>query len=127
MKQFLVLVFVFVGSITYSQSFKVSSLIHEQNQNGSIAGILLDSEAANTPLAFATVEVKGTNLTTTTNIDGSFSFNLKPGNYTLIYSFIGYKTVEIVNVKVNSNTTSHCNQFLYALAPEMPVLVSQLK
>lgn len=127
MKRFFVLIFLAISAITYSQSFEVRSLISEQTKNGTIAGVILDNETSNEPLAFATVDVKGTNLSTTTAIDGSFSIKLKPGTYTLIYSFIGYKTIEVSNVKVSVKKDLHFNQFLSALTPEMPVLISQLK
>lgn len=127
MKQFLVLLFVVTSAIAHSQSFKVNSLVSEQTKSGKITGIILDNEVANEPLAFATVEVKDTNLSTTTELDGSFSFNLKPGTYTLVYSFIGYKTIEVNDVEVTSNKELKVNQQLSALTPSMPILVSQLK
>jgi len=127
MKQFLVLLFVVTSAVAHSQSFKVNSLVSEQTKSGKITGIILDNEVANEPLAFATVEVKDTNLSTTTELDGSFSFNLKPGTYTLVYSFIGYKTIEVNDVEVTSNKELKVNQQLSALTPSMPILVSQLK
>lgn len=127
MKQFLVLLFLVTSAIAHSQSFKVNSLVSEQTKSGKITGIILDNEVANEPLAFATVEVKDTNLSTTTELDGSFSFNLKPGTYTLVYSFIGYKTIEVNDVEVTSNKELKVNQQLSALTPSMPILVSQLK
>ena len=43
------------------------------------------------PLAYAGIYIKGTTLGTTTNIDGNFQFNLKEGNYELVFQYIGYK------------------------------------
>lgn len=126
MKRLLVAFFLIFSLATYSQTFKVSSLIDQTDKLVSIKGIVLDEEVNHEPLAFATITVKETNESTTSNIDGSFSFNLEPGNYTLIYSFIGYKTVAIENVKVGFNETSNYNQLLRALNREMPILVSQL-
>lgn len=127
MKQFLILVFVIASTVAHSQTFKVNSLISEQANSGKISGIVLDNEVANEPLAFATVEVKDTNLSTTTELDGSFSFNLKPGIYTLIYSFAGYKTIEVSNVKVALSNTVNCSQKLSALTPDISILISELK
>jgi len=127
MKRFFVLIFLIASAITYSQSFEVSSLLIEKTKKGSITGTVLDNESTQEPIAFATIKVKETNFTTTSNIDGSFSLNLKSGIYTLIYSFIGYKTIEVKNVKVIPNKALHFNQLLSALTPEMPILVSQLK
>ena len=127
MKRFFVLIFLIASATTYSQSFEVSSLLIEKTKKGAITGIIIDNESTSEPLAFATVSVIGTNLNTTSNIDGSFSLNLKSGVYTLVYSFIGYKTVKVKNVKVSPNKPVHFNQKLSALTPELPILVSQLK
>jgi len=127
MKRFIVLVFLIINAITYSQSFEVSSLLIEKTKKESITGIILENESTQEPIAFATIKVKETNFTTTSNIDGTFSLNLKSGVYTFIYSFIGYKTIEVKNVKVSQNKALHLKQLLSALTPEMPILVSQLK
>ena len=127
MKRFIVLVFLIINAITYSQSFEVSSLLIEKTKKESITGIILENESTQEPIAFATIKVKETNFTTTSNIDGTFSLNLKSGVYTFIYSFIGYKTIEVKNVKVSQNKALHLKQLLSALTPEMPILVSHLK
>ena len=121
MKRILVILVLLVGSAAYSQTFKVSSLIAEQTKNGTISGTIIDTEANNDPLAFVTIEIKDTNISTTSNIDGSYSFDLKPGIYTLVYSFIGYETFEAKNIEVQPNSTATNTQFLNALTPEMPV------
>ena len=127
MKRILALIFLVTSTITYSQSFEVSSLLIEKTNKGAITGTVLDNESTSEPLAFATIKVKDTDLSTTSNIDGTFSLNLKSGVYTLIYSFVGYKTNEVKNVKVTPNKTVCFNQKLSALTPEVPILVSQLK
>jgi iron complex outermembrane receptor protein len=53
------------------------------------------------PLSGATVSVKGTNNSTTTNSDGFFSINVKDNNATLVFTYVGYTTKE-VQVGVNS-------------------------
>ncbi|MFD1292815.1 carboxypeptidase-like regulatory domain-containing protein [Lutibacter holmesii] len=111
----------------YGQSFEMTSLVKEISQNGEIKGVVLDHEFENEPLVFATVEIKDTNLSTTTDLDGSFSFNLKPGNYTLIFSFTGYKTIEIPGIHISANKTSTCNQIMSALQLQPNLVVSQMK
>ena len=70
-------------------------------QTNSIAGKLIDVEYDNEPLAFVNVFIKGTEKGVTSDIDGLYSIeNMAPGSYTVVYSFLGYKTVEIPNVKV---------------------------
>lgn len=52
----------------------------------------------------ATVLVKEEGKGTATNIYGFYSISLKPGNYTLVYSFVGYNSQERT-VKLTENTT----------------------
>lgn len=127
MKRFLVIFFVVITSSTYSQIFKVNSIFNHTPKNGVIKGMVLDLEANNEPLAFSNITVKETNTSTTTNIDGTFTFNLKPGVYTLIYNFVGYETIEVGNVKVTLDEPVICQQQLNALVPDLPILVSEVK
>lgn len=59
-----------------------------------IAGKVTDEKGE--PLAGATVRVKGTSLTTTTDKAGAFHFPALPENGVLIVSFIGFQTTELV-------------------------------
>jgi len=45
-------------------------------------------------LSYVNVFVKNTSLGTTTNLDGYYSLKLEPGNYTIVYQYIGYKSQE---------------------------------
>ena len=73
---------------------------------GTISGKLTDKDYNNEPLAFANVLIKGTTTGTTSDFDGLYKFeNLDPGNYILVFSFIGYETQEIpVIVEAEKNT-----------------------
>lgn len=51
------------------------------------------SKADNSPLPGVTVQVKGTNRATTTDINGAFSIAITPGQ-TLQFSYVGYETFE---------------------------------
>lgn len=70
--------------------------IHAQ---GGISGYIYDNEGV--PLPFATIYVKQTETGTTTNIEGSFNLALAPGQYSLMFQYLGYaaqeKLVEIGN------------------------------
>ena len=51
------------------------------------------------PIPFANVYIKGTTTGTTTNIDGDYTLELKPGKYELVFKLISYKMhVELVEV-----------------------------
>ncbi|MEW6701199.1 MAG: carboxypeptidase-like regulatory domain-containing protein, partial [Bacteroidota bacterium] len=56
------------------------------------------------PLSFANIRIVGTSSGTTANFEGNFELRLKPGNYTLAASFIGYKS-DTISLTLNSNKT----------------------
>ncbi|WP_428231156.1 TonB-dependent receptor domain-containing protein [Flavobacterium sp.] len=78
---------------------------------GTISGVLTDKETNNEVLPFANVLVKGTNTSANTDIDGKYSLSVNPGNYILIFSFVGYESVE-KPVTVKANETITVNQVL---------------
>lgn len=49
----------------------------------------------NTPLPGVSILVKGSQTGTVTDADGNYSINVPSGATTLVFSFIGYKTVEV--------------------------------
>lgn len=68
---------------------------------GSIVGTLTDKEVNEEPLAFANVLLKGTTKGTTSDFDGLYEISsIEPGTYTVVFSYLGYETVEIPNVEV---------------------------
>lgn len=106
---------IFTSTFLYSQSFEVGSLIADFSKNGKIEGVVLDNEVENEPLAFAIITVKNTDCETNSDLDGSFSFNLKPGNYILEVQFLGYETIELRDVAVIAGNTISISQKLKAL------------
>lgn len=71
-------------------------------QTGKIAGTIMDGEF-NEPMAFANVLIKNTTKGTTSDFDGKYTIDVEAGNYTLVFSYIGYQTIEISDVVVKSN------------------------
>lgn len=65
-----------------------------QQQQGSVSGKVTDSN--NQPLPGVTVVVKGTTQGTVTNADGEYSIANIPDNTTLVFSFVGMRTQEVV-------------------------------
>ena len=120
MKPFLIYIALFFSTSLISQSFNVSSLISDVNKEGVIEGVVYDTNLTS-KLAFANVSIKNTTIEVETDFEGSFSINLKPGNYTLIFSFLGYKTVEVDNVKVTASGLVKCNQVLEVLKIESDI------
>lgn len=79
-----IMIVLFTGTMYSSSKPDTSS---QQN----ISGIVKDADGI--PILGVTVLVKGTNQGTTTNFEGEFSIEASPAD-TLVFSFIGYDTVE---------------------------------
>ncbi len=62
---------------------------------GTITGVLTDKDANNATLPFANAAIKGTAFGTTTDENGKYTISLASGNYTLVFSFLGYENVEV--------------------------------
>lgn len=59
-----------------------------------VKGKVIDAET-NEGLIGASVMVEGTSLGVITDVDGSFTLNVKSGNMTLLFKYIGYKDVKM--------------------------------
>ena len=94
MRIFTLLFFSFIFSSFFSQS--------------KIIGKVIDEEF-NETMPFANVLVKGTNNGVTTDFDGNYSVNVQAGTYTLIFSFVGYKTKELTDIIVKENDVKEIN------------------
>ena len=82
MKQILFIAFLVVSQLTIAQN------------TGTVTGILTDKESNNDPLPFANVLIKGTTNGGTTDFDGKYTIKVPAGTHTIIFSFLGYKTIE---------------------------------
>ena len=64
------------------------------SQTGIIRGNVFDEESGEA-IIYGTVQLKGTDRGTNTDLDGFFTFaNLEPGTYTLVFSYTGFGTKE---------------------------------
>ncbi len=91
---------------------------------GSIVGKLTDKDYNNDPLPFANILIKGTGKGVTSDIDGLYAIeNLTAGIYTVVFSFVGYETVEIDNVKVEANKVTTVNVPMGASAAALDEVV----
>jgi len=98
MKNLLTLVIVLVASQLLSQ------------EKGAIAGKLTDTELNDDPLPFANVLIKGTATGTTSDFDGLYEItDIAPGIYTVIYSYLGYQTIEKTDIEVTAGTITTIN------------------
>lgn len=83
------------------------TVISFAQKDGIIKGNIIDLESNNNPLIFAKVQIKETGVETLSDENGSFQFeNLENGTYTLVYSFVGYKTEEKKTQVISGETTN---------------------
>ena len=100
--------------VLMSLLFTVAIQINAQEM-GSIAGKITDKEVNNEPMAFANILIKGTTKGTTSDFDGIYEITaLEPGHYGVVYSFLGYETVEIPDVVVQAGKVTTINLGLAA-------------
>jgi len=101
----------------------MTSVFSYAQDTGSIVGKLIDKEYNNEPLAFGNVLLKGTTIGTTSDFDGLYKIEgLMPGEYTVIYSFVGYETQEIP-VTVEAGKVTEVNVTMAASAAALDEVV----
>lgn len=80
-------------------------------QTGEIQGKVTDAETGETmPFVNVSIDVGGNLVGTTTDFDGIYSINsVRPGAYTISFSYVGYQTKQIEGVQVNADKTTFLN------------------
>ena len=101
MKKIFLIAFLSLCNLVFSQS------------KGTIMGVVTDKEMNGEPLPFANVFIKGTSIGGTTDIDGKYTISVPAGNQTVVFSFVGYQTIEKA-VVVKAGETITVNQLLGA-------------
>ena len=111
MKHLFTVLFLFISTLTFSQT-------------GTISGILTDKETGGDPLPFANVILKGTQKGAQTDFDGNYTItNIEPGTYIVEFSFVGYQTIEKPNIIVSADAVVTVNAELAAGALLDEVLI----
>lgn len=85
-------------------------------QNGIVSGLIVDKDFDDEPVAFASVQLKGTTLGAQSDMDGKFSIVAPVGTYTLVVTFVGMQKVEVPNVEVKQGFTTTINVSMTAEA-----------
>ena len=90
---------------------------------GKIRGSIIDATTKE-PLVSANVILKGTSLGAMSDIDGNYTIiNIPPGVYSVTISLIGYRKVQINNVKVDVDLTTNLDEALQQESVEMETMV----
>lgn len=82
-------------------------------EKGTLKGLLTDKEVNNETLPFANVIIKGTTIGSTTDLDGLYLINVPTGNHIVVFSFLGYKTIE-KSFSITAGETITINQLMSA-------------
>lgn len=109
--------------IVFILGFLITSMTFAQTSI--VEGNILDGELGEAPLAFASIQVKGLDIGTESDLDGSYELALLEGEYTFVIDFIGYKSIEIANVKVADKKVILSPVALQALRPSYDLVASE--
>ncbi len=80
-------------------------------QKAVITGVITDLSYPSETLPGVSVTVKGTQQGTQSDVNGNYTLELLPGDYNLVYSFIGYDTLE-AKIKVKGGERIDISQAL---------------
>ncbi|WP_040540740.1 SusC/RagA family TonB-linked outer membrane protein [Pedobacter arcticus] len=96
MKFYFVLICSMLGllSIVHAEKHQGKNVLTQKSQQIYVSGTVTDEKGE--PLPGVTVKLKGLNTVTQTNINGVFKFSIPELKGTLIFSFTGFTTKEIV-------------------------------
>lgn len=84
-------------------TFLLLTLFSFDTMAGVIKGIIIDKQTKE-PLTGATVQIRNTNAGAVADINGNYTLHIKNGIYTLSINYIGYKPIEIKELKVGAET-----------------------
>lgn len=88
----------FLSTLTFALFISIAAW----SQNGTIDGQIVDVKT-NEAIIGANVVIQGTTTGSATDLDGNFAItNVKPGTYTIVVTYIAYKTQTISDVVVES-------------------------
>ncbi|REE16912.1 TonB-dependent receptor [Winogradskyella pacifica] len=97
-----------IKSISLFFAILLSFSFSAAQQTGTVTGKIFDGEF-NDVLPFANVVIQNTATGTTTDFDGEYKLALDEGTYTLVFSFVGYETKAITDVKIEANKVLELN------------------
>ncbi len=86
------------------------SIISFAQNTAKISGIITDKDSKQ-PISFVSVSLKGSMTNAESDSNGNYEIVTKPGSYTVVFAFIGYKTLE-KQVVVAVNETLNLNVVL---------------
>jgi len=94
-KHFSVLLFVLVvlPSLLFAQTGRISGVVKDEGSNSALSGVSVSIVGA-------------ANQATSSDFEGDYSFNIAPGTYKLVFSYVGYINKEITDIKVEAGKSA---------------------
>lgn len=89
-----------------------------QAQKGKIAGKIIDKKTGEDIIG-ATISIEGTTNGTSTDIDGKYILNVEPGKYTVLVSYVSYKTLKFENVEVKAGEVTNLSGAIEEASTEL--------
>jgi len=103
----------------------LTATFHVMSQEGKLQGRIFDN-TNNEPLPFANIIVEGTNIGTTSDLDGNFIFTgLEPGFIRLRASYVGYKQALSADVQITNAKIAYVEIGMEALDTKLEEVVIQ--
>lgn len=90
-------------------------------QTGTVKGRVYNAKT-NEPLEFATVQIQGTSIGSTTDLDGNYEIKASPAFVRLMVSYVGYETTLSAEVHIQGNQTT----YLDIAVPESSTLIDEV-
>lgn len=83
------------------------TIISFAQNTAKISGVITDKDSKQ-PVSFASISLKGMQVNAESDLTGNYELVTKPGTYTVVYAFVGYKTFE-KEVTIAENETVNLN------------------
>ncbi|QYJ69313.1 TonB-dependent receptor [Flavobacterium litorale] len=86
--------------------------------NATITGTITDKDLNNETLPFASIALKGTNIGTNSEMDGTYTLKIPAGTHTVVFGFLGYETIE-VPITIAAGETKTINQAMSSTSVQL--------
>lgn len=110
-KSFLILLFFIFSSHLFAQKGKLAGKITDKSTGEDIIG--------------ATIVIEGSSNGVTTDLDGKYYLQLAPGTYTVLVSYVSYKSKKYENIEIKDGELTSLNVFLEESSTELEEVVIQ--